>query len=732
MLQGKSRENAKRLLSRTRMKLVYDRITLTRYTTLYFFFTLVTCLVLSALQGVLLYDNTQAVNILTDVVDEAQVPAHIAMVMQDHLQDNKVVEVEEVTNDSLIGGSGAQGGFSLNRRRFRRRRRTTRVHRQVVEEEEEEDSASSDEGEVSSDDEGGVSSSDEEGAESDDDDEDTSTGTVATATVIATTVPSGTSQAAATSTSTPPRIPLPVETINTSGQKENLHDAQREDVATLFFQLWLFTIGLVAILNESLPHLGAAFFGHVLGGAWATSRITSTKNLVAFYSGVIVDGPCRGYDPLGPWWNVRLEHTVYAGATFSRVGASPIIHRMYKLVLCFSVGLQLATFFTLVSATLWIAKIVHGSYAMFAEHRTLYLVAFVIVLVIEIPWLFLGWICVRKECKIRFGVFLFLSAVLVAISSVMFSSNLYRCIFMAWSFFATVTVTAFVMLVLTAALGVLCYFNYGKGLAHYLKVTEALEGSDFTPVYFPRGSDDEKGVLGESQLMTQYYDADIKIQVVDDDIEKNNSTDKKQSRPPVSFPFATLRPNNAFGKKRGSSIYSNKTEGPIILSASPPLLSDLSSLTTYARTIKRLTRAKSKDQSSLTTESSYPESPTPSSDHAGSPTTEEGNRPQLIVVNKTPRQSTVLIKKPPRAAGVGIKPLITAGAANSHTATTTTRIPSMNTVSTFRPFSVSASTAAPGSTRTSLAASLKSRADHRGDWGSKAPIEELPTIPTKF
>ncbi len=38
---------------------------------------------------------------------------------------------------------------------------------------------------------------------------------------------------------------------------------------------------------------------------------------------------------------------------------------------------------------------------------------------------------------------------------------------MAWSFFATVTVTAFVMLVLTAAMGVLCYFNYGKGLAHY-------------------------------------------------------------------------------------------------------------------------------------------------------------------------------------------------------------------------------------------------------------------------
>lgn len=56
---------------------------------------------------------------------------------------------------------------------------------------------------------------------------------------------------------------------------------------------------------------------------------------------------------------------------------------MYKLVLFFSVGLQLASFFMLVSAALWIAKIVHGSYALFAEHRTLYLVAFAIVLAVR-------------------------------------------------------------------------------------------------------------------------------------------------------------------------------------------------------------------------------------------------------------------------------------------------------------------------------------------------------------
>ena len=45
----------------------------------------------------------------------------------------------------------------------------------------------------------------------------------------------------------------------------------------------------------------------------------------------------------------------------------------------------------------------------------------------------------------------------------------YRTIFKSWRFFATVTVTAFILLVLTVTLGFVCYFNYGKGLQAYRK-----------------------------------------------------------------------------------------------------------------------------------------------------------------------------------------------------------------------------------------------------------------------
>jgi hypothetical protein len=112
----------------------------------------------------------------------------------------------------------------------------------------------------------------------------------------------------------------------------SLHDAQREDVATFFFQLWLFTVGLVAvcflfpslfsftntifelpnqqILNESLPHLGAALIGHILGGAWASSRISSTKEMGKIYREVIVPRACDNVDLLGSWWDLRLAHTI--------------------------------------------------------------------------------------------------------------------------------------------------------------------------------------------------------------------------------------------------------------------------------------------------------------------------------------------------------------------------------------------------------------------------------------
>jgi hypothetical protein len=85
-------------------------------------------------------------------------------------------------------------------------------------------------------------------------------------------------------------------------------------------------------------------------------------------------------------------------------------------------------------------------------------------------------------------MFFVLSVVLLGISSVMFSSarectlvtpqirfahlnKVYRTIFSRWSFFATLTLTSFILLVLTTALGIVCRINFGKGLAEYCTFT---------------------------------------------------------------------------------------------------------------------------------------------------------------------------------------------------------------------------------------------------------------------
>ncbi|KAF6760522.1 hypothetical protein DFP72DRAFT_882417 [Ephemerocybe angulata] len=279
--------------------------------------------------------------------------------------------------------------------------------------------------------------------------------------------------------------------------EEVLHDSQREDVALFFFELWLFGLGLAAILNESLPHLGAAFFGRVLAGAWASSRIHSAKALAAFYRNSIVASPCQGADLLGSLWEVRLAHTVpvvafnivglltkvYANVTFTRLGLSISLQKMYMLVLFFSVCLQLGSFFTAASMGLWIAKVGHGSFKALSQHLPLYLAAFVAVLVLVIPWFILGWKSVRNESRKRFGAYLALSMFLLGISGIMFSRDTYRTIFLSWSFFATITVTAFVLLVFAVITGLACFLNFGKGLSAYLQSNEKLEGEDFTPIY---------------------------------------------------------------------------------------------------------------------------------------------------------------------------------------------------------------------------------------------------------
>jgi len=224
-----------------------------------------------------------------------------------------------------------------------------------------------------------------------------------------------------------------------------LNDAKREDIVTLAFQFWLFTLGVAAVLSESLPHLGAALLGHVLSTGWAGFRIRASYKMMDLYQRAIVSDACEGTNPLGNWWQVKVSHTVpiavisgialafvlflsykiykvYSTQTFSSVGATPTIERILKIVLLYSVALHLAVFFVVASTAMWINKATNSTISFLSNDKT-FLAVGIVTLLLIIPWLLAGWYCIRRECQWRFLSFCIISIVLLSIFTTMFWSG---------------------------------------------------------------------------------------------------------------------------------------------------------------------------------------------------------------------------------------------------------------------------------------------------------------------
>ncbi|KAH8115390.1 hypothetical protein DFH11DRAFT_1759676 [Phellopilus nigrolimitatus] len=288
-----------------------------------------------------------------------------------------------------------------------------------------------------------------------------------------------------------------------------LHDSEREDVSFLVFQIWLLGISIVAILNESIPHLTAALVTHALTSGWAAFQVSRTGRYQFIFQTLIADDACQGTNILADFGAKRLSYfipilvlnvvsfvislgvssklySVYARQTFKRAGASKEINRMYISILLFSVFLQLSIFFTICSAALWVDTLSNGALAEFSHHRTIYRVIFIITCIFEAPWVFVGWTAIRREHRIWTIIFLVVGVAITAAWSSMFASVLYMWTFQNFPFFATMTISSFIVLIITLALALLCRKNFGKGLPEYLKTEDTFDDSSFIPVMLPR------------------------------------------------------------------------------------------------------------------------------------------------------------------------------------------------------------------------------------------------------
>ncbi len=65
------------------------------------------------------------------------------------------------------------------------------------------------------------------------------------------------------------------------------------------------------------------------------------------------------------------------------------------------------------------------------------------------------------------AVFLLFALVYIVSWSLMFDSQVYRWTWIQWPFFASCTISAFIAVITSGVFGVVCWLQFGAGLAHY-------------------------------------------------------------------------------------------------------------------------------------------------------------------------------------------------------------------------------------------------------------------------
>ncbi|KAL5535245.1 hypothetical protein ACEPAF_3339 [Sanghuangporus sanghuang] len=311
---------------------------------------------------------------------------------------------------------------------------------------------------------------------------------------------------------------------------ETLNNTKREDITFIAFQFWVLGMSIVAILNESIPHIIASLLTHVLATAWGGFQIWHTNDFRENFVKLTAQGACDGTNLLSTYWKPRANAEIaslvlnavalvlsgflswklfklFGWQTFKRVGASRTINRVYKLVLTLSIAIQLSLFFIVVSIALWLDSLCNGVVGRLSKNPTLFKGLTVAVIVLLIPWLTLGWISVRRELRVQMLIFLVLSLGYMVGWAAMFTSPTFRWTFVLWRFFTLMTVASVALTLSTLVIGILCRINFGKGLPRYLNAEEALP-DNFEPVT-PRGQvyDDEKVEFPSGRAALPTYSA---------------------------------------------------------------------------------------------------------------------------------------------------------------------------------------------------------------------------------
>jgi len=279
-----------------------------------------------------------------------------------------------------------------------------------------------------------------------------------------------------------------------------LRETKREDLTFIMFQIWVLGMSIVAILNESIPHIIASLVTHLVVTGWAGFQIFNTTQFHRNFVEVTANGDCHPIDLLPTYWQSRsdaemMSMVLNAAAllisaflswrlsktfglqTFKRCGASGTISRVYHFVLMLSIIIQLSLFFIVTSVALWLDQLWHGAIAHMATWAHVYRPVSILILILLPLWLAFGWYSVRRERKTEMLVFLAMCLCYLAVWGTMLHSTSFRWTYITWAFFGVMTTSSVSLTLLAFILGIVCRLNFGKGLPHYLNTQEPLDGN---------------------------------------------------------------------------------------------------------------------------------------------------------------------------------------------------------------------------------------------------------------
>ena len=72
------------------------------------------------------------------------------------------------------------------------------------------------------------------------------------------------------------------------------------------FQIWVLGMSLVALLNESIPHIIASLATHIIATAWAAFQIYHTARFRRDFNRVITNGACH-VSLIPNYWDARAK-----------------------------------------------------------------------------------------------------------------------------------------------------------------------------------------------------------------------------------------------------------------------------------------------------------------------------------------------------------------------------------------------------------------------------------------